>query len=73
MIHGSLFNVEMMVFSSGARVISPPSWSGYCPDHGFGAAGRFGSVLKIRPPLCFSTVHADQLIAVLDDVLTEVS
>jgi 4-aminobutyrate aminotransferase-like enzyme len=38
-----------------------------------GAAGRFGSVLKIRPPLCFSAVHADQLIAVLDDVLTEVS
>jgi len=36
-----------------------------------GAAGRFGSVLKIRPPLCFSAVHADHLIAVLDDVLTE--
>jgi 4-aminobutyrate aminotransferase-like enzyme len=38
-----------------------------------GAAGRFGNVLKIRPPLCFSAVHADHLIAVLDDVLTEVS
>jgi 4-aminobutyrate aminotransferase-like enzyme len=38
-----------------------------------GAAGRFGSVLKIRPPLCFSAVHADRLIAVLDDVLTEVA
>jgi 4-aminobutyrate aminotransferase-like enzyme len=36
-----------------------------------GAAGRFGSVLKIRPPLCFSDVHADHLIAALDDVLTE--
>jgi 4-aminobutyrate aminotransferase-like enzyme len=38
-----------------------------------GAAGRFGSILKIRPPLCFSAVHADHLIAALDDVLTEVS
>jgi 4-aminobutyrate aminotransferase-like enzyme len=38
-----------------------------------GAAGRFGSVLKIRPPLCFSAVHADHLVATLDDVLTEVS
>jgi 4-aminobutyrate aminotransferase-like enzyme len=38
-----------------------------------GAAGRFGGVLKIRPPLCFSAVHADHLIAMLDDVLTEVS
>jgi 4-aminobutyrate aminotransferase-like enzyme len=38
-----------------------------------GAAGRFGSVLKIRPPLCFSAVHADHLVAVLDDVLTELT
>jgi 4-aminobutyrate aminotransferase-like enzyme len=36
-----------------------------------GAAGRFGSVLKIRPPLCFTAAHADHLVAVLDDVLTE--
>ena len=36
-----------------------------------GAAGRLGSVLKIRPPLCFSAVHADHLMAVLDDVLSE--
>ena len=35
-----------------------------------GAAGRFGNVLKIRPPLCFSAVHADRLVAALDDVLT---
>ena len=36
-----------------------------------GAAGRMGNVLKIRPPLCFSAVHADHLLAALDDVLTE--
>jgi 4-aminobutyrate aminotransferase-like enzyme len=36
-----------------------------------GAAGRFGSVLKIRPPLCFSVAHADQLIGSLDEVLGE--
>jgi len=36
-----------------------------------GAAGRFGTVLKIRPPLCFSVEHADRLIATLDEVLSE--
>ncbi|MDB6087176.1 MAG: aminotransferase, partial [Gammaproteobacteria bacterium] len=35
-----------------------------------GAAGRYGNVLKIRPPLCFSRANADQLIGALDDVLT---
>jgi 4-aminobutyrate aminotransferase-like enzyme len=34
-----------------------------------GAAGKFGNVLKIRPPLCFSVADADQLIAALTDVL----
>jgi 4-aminobutyrate aminotransferase-like enzyme len=38
-----------------------------------GAAGRMGSVLKIRPPLCFSATHADHLLAALDDVLTAAS
>jgi 4-aminobutyrate aminotransferase-like enzyme len=37
-----------------------------------GAAGRFGTVLKIRPPLCFSVAHADRVIASLDEVLGEV-
>ena len=27
-----------------------------------GAAGRFGNVLKIRPPLCVTTDHADELV-----------
>jgi 4-aminobutyrate aminotransferase-like enzyme len=34
-----------------------------------GAAGKDGSILKLRPPLCFSTAHADQLVAALDEVL----
>lgn len=38
-----------------------------------GAAGRFGNILKLRPPLCFSTANADQLIAALDDALTHAS
>jgi 4-aminobutyrate aminotransferase-like enzyme len=38
-----------------------------------GAAGRFGNVLKLRPPLCFSMANADQLIAALDDALSEVA
>ena len=31
--------------------------------------GEFGSVLKIRPPLCFSKEHADLLLDFLDDAL----
>jgi 4-aminobutyrate aminotransferase-like enzyme len=38
-----------------------------------GAAGKFGNVLKIRPPLCFSAADAEELVAALDDVLTHVS
>jgi 4-aminobutyrate aminotransferase-like enzyme len=38
-----------------------------------GAAGRFGNVLKIRPPLCFSRGDADRLVTELDAVLTEVA
>jgi 4-aminobutyrate aminotransferase-like enzyme len=37
-----------------------------------GAAGRYGSVLKIRPPLCFSSANADQLVAALDDTLAQI-
>lgn len=36
-----------------------------------GAAGRDGSVLKIRPPLCFSIKHADLLVDALVEVLAE--
>jgi len=31
--------------------------------------GEHDNVLKLRPPLCFATEHADMLIAELDDVL----
>ena len=34
-----------------------------------GAAGRWGNVLKIRPPLCFSNDNADQLVSALRDAL----
>jgi len=36
-----------------------------------GAAGKFGHVLKIRPPLCFSAAHAERLVAALDEVLSD--
>ena len=36
-----------------------------------GAAGRFGQVLKVRPPLCFSAAHADLLVAALDETLQQ--
>jgi 4-aminobutyrate aminotransferase-like enzyme len=35
-----------------------------------GAAGRYGNVLKIRPPLIFAREHADLLLEALDAVLT---
>jgi 4-aminobutyrate aminotransferase-like enzyme len=35
-----------------------------------GAAGRFGNVLKLRPPLCFSAAQAEQLVAALDEALS---
>jgi 4-aminobutyrate aminotransferase-like enzyme len=38
-----------------------------------GAAGRFGDILKLRPPLCFSVAHADKLVTALDDVLTKLA
>jgi 4-aminobutyrate aminotransferase-like enzyme len=36
-----------------------------------GAAGRFGNVLKVRPPLTFSSAHVDVLIAALDETLQQ--
>ena len=35
-----------------------------------GAAGPYGNVLKIRPPLCFSTGQADTLVTAIDAALT---
>ena len=34
-----------------------------------GTAGRLGNVLKIRPPLTFTSAHVDVLVAALDDTL----
>jgi 4-aminobutyrate aminotransferase-like enzyme len=34
-----------------------------------GCAGRFGNVLKVRPPLTFSSAHVDMLVAALDETL----
>jgi 4-aminobutyrate aminotransferase-like enzyme len=36
-----------------------------------GAAGRFGNVLKVRPPLTFTTAHVDVLVAALDETLRQ--
>jgi len=38
-----------------------------------GAAGRYGDILKLRPPLCFSAANADQLATALEDVLTKLT
>ena len=34
-----------------------------------GLSGRYGNVLKVRPPLVFGREHADQLLSCLDDLL----
>ena len=38
-----------------------------------GSVGRFGNVIKVRPPLVFSKDNADLLIEKLDKLLTEVT
>ena len=38
-----------------------------------GATGRFGNVIKVRPPLVFSNDNADLLVEKLDKLLTEIS
>ncbi|VIO81290.1 aspartate aminotransferase family protein [Bradyrhizobium ivorense] len=38
-----------------------------------GAAGPFGSTLKIRPPLCFGKDHADMFITACDEELHEIA
>jgi 4-aminobutyrate aminotransferase-like enzyme len=42
-------------------------------EHGvlIGAAGAYGNVLKVRPPLCFSTKNADFFLETLESVLSE--
>jgi 4-aminobutyrate aminotransferase-like enzyme len=34
-----------------------------------GAAGRWGNVLKVRPPLCFSEANAEQVVSALAEAL----
>ena len=38
-----------------------------------GLTGRWGNVLKIRPPLVFSKENTDYLIPILDKILTELT
>jgi 4-aminobutyrate aminotransferase-like enzyme len=44
-------------------------------DHGvlIGAAGPYGSTLKIRPPLCFAREHADMVVSACSTVLRDIS
>lgn len=34
-----------------------------------GAAGQYGNVMKIRPPLCVTSEHADRLVDTIDELL----
>jgi ethanolamine-phosphate phospho-lyase len=37
----------------------------------FSADGPYRNVLKMKPPMVFNELNADRVVAVLDDVLTE--
>ncbi len=84
-VRGAGFYVGVEIVAAGAgapRGGAPDAWP--APDAArrlinglrerrvlIGAAGRFGNVLKIRPPLCFSMADADELVAALANVLDE--
>jgi alanine-glyoxylate transaminase / (R)-3-amino-2-methylpropionate-pyruvate transaminase len=38
-----------------------------------GKGGLFGNTLRIKPPMCINKDDADYMIAMLDEVLTEIS
>lgn len=44
-------------------------------NHGIliGAAGAWGNILKIRPPLCFNKDNAEQFLSACDDVVTKLT
>jgi 4-aminobutyrate aminotransferase-like enzyme len=84
-VRGAGFYVGVEIVAAGAgapRGGAPDAWP--APDAArrlinglrerrvlIGAAGRFGNVLKIRPPLCFSMADAAELVAALANVLDE--
>jgi 4-aminobutyrate aminotransferase-like enzyme len=37
-----------------------------------GTSGRFGQILKLRPPLVFSRADADQAVAAIDRALQQI-
>ena len=37
-----------------------------------GATGRYGNVLKVRPPLIFSKANVDQVVSTLDEVMNDI-
>ena len=39
----------------------------------FGAAGKYGNTLKIRPPLCFENSHADFFLNQMQRAIEETS
>jgi 4-aminobutyrate aminotransferase-like enzyme len=64
-------------FSAGGDFRKPDPGSAIAMVNGLrergiliGAAGRYGNVLKIRPPLCVTERHANQLADAIDDILS---
>jgi 4-aminobutyrate aminotransferase-like enzyme len=75
---GLYIGIELVEGSSGSGAPAPAPGLAKAVLNGLrerrvliGAAGRYGSVLKIRPPLCFSAANAEQLVAALDETLAQ--
>jgi 4-aminobutyrate aminotransferase-like enzyme len=66
-------------FSAGGDFRKPDPGSAIAMVNGLrergiliGAAGRYGNVLKIRPPLCVTETHADQFADAMADCLAAI-
>jgi 4-aminobutyrate aminotransferase-like enzyme len=73
---GLYLGVELVAEGSGspAPALATAVLNGLRDRHVLiGAAGRYGNVLKIRPPLCFSAANAGQLIGALEEVLIQLA
>ena len=59
---------NMIPIRTGATIDFRADYSHYSED-----TGLFGNTLRIKPPMCINKDDADYMVAMLDEVLTEIS